>query len=296
MILEKHISTLLFSHDCVVIPEFGAFITQKVNAAFRQEDAVFSPPAKQLAFNPALVKNDGLLIQQVAQFEHLSFEKAKEEVENAVQFWKNHLDNNSQLNLEGIGTLSKNADASLSFIPVQNNFLLSSFGLKEVKATYILPAGTHQGSGTTWWKVASVIPILLGGYLYFGKPKPVTDFVNEQWSGFVSPILNPSAGAESVKRSVIGSVEENTAGKYIVKDFTVYDYQVIAGAFRVKSEAETLEKELQSQGYEFAKLTQKKGSYYYVAFKTFPTKEEALMFRKEVHEEFPQTWVLSLKE
>jgi len=296
MILEKHISTLLFNHNCVAVPEFGAFITQKVNASFRQEDAVFSPPAKQLAFNPAVIKNDGLLIQQVAQFEGLSFEKACEEVEGIVQFWKNHLENNAQLSLEGIGDFSKTADGALLFTPVQDNFLLSSFGLKEVKATYILPAESRRASGTMWWKVASVIPILLGGYLYFGKPKPVTDFVNEQWSGFVSPMLNPSAGAELVKKSVIRSVEENAADKYVVKDFTVYDYQVIAGAFRVRSEAETLEKDLQSQGYEFAKLTQKKGSYYYVAFKTFPTKEEALMFRKEVHEEFPQTWVLSLKE
>jgi len=296
MILEKYISALLYSHDCVVVPEFGAFIAQKTGSVLLKETSVFYPPSKQLAFNTSLTKNDGLLIQHIAQAENLSFEKAKEEVEGSVQFWKNHLNRNTTLSLSNLGTFSQNEKGFLVFTPSHENFLLDSFGLENIRATYILPVEAQQSSSTIWWKVASVIPILLGGYLYFGKPQPVTNFVNEQWSGFVSPILNISPGANSASQSIIKSVEENIADKYIVKDFTVYDYQVIAGAFRVKSEAETLEKNLQSQGFEFAKLTQKKGSYYYVAFKTFPTKEEALEFRKNVQEGFPQTWVLSLKE
>ncbi len=296
MILEKYISTLLYNHDCVVVPEFGAFIAQKTNSAFLQETSTFCPPSKQLVFNPSLTKNDGLLIQHIALGEKLSFEKAKEEVESGVQFWKNHLRNNTVLSLHNLGTFAQDEKGFLSFTSSNENFLLDSFGLESVRASYIMPVETQQNSSTVWWKVASVIPVLLGGYLYFGKPKPVTDFVNEQWSGFVSPIFDPTAGASPASQSVINSVEKDMADNYIVKDFTVYDYQVIAGAFRVKSEAENMEKSLLSQGFEFSKLTQKKGSYYYVAFKTFQTKEEALEFRKTVQEEFPQTWVLSLKE
>lgn len=296
MILEKYISTLLYKHDCVVVPEFGAFIAQKTNSEFLKDSSAFYPPGKKLAFNPSLTKNDGLLIQHISQNEGLSFTKAKEEVESSVQFWKNHLNKNTTLNLEELGSFSIDAKGFIEFTPSHKNFLLESFGLEEVHATYVLPVEIRQSSNTVWWKVASVIPILLGGYLYFGKPQPVSDFVNEQWSGFVSPILDPTAGASHADQSIINSIEKNMVDKYVVKDFAVYDYQVIAGAFRVKSEAESMENKLQSQGFEFSKLTQKKGSYYYVAFKTFKTKEEALEFRKSVQDEFPQTWVLSLKE
>lgn len=296
MILEKYISALLYDHDCVVVPEFGAFIAQKTSSSFIQESSVFYPPGRQLAFNPSLTKNDGLLVQYIARTEGSSFEKAQEEVGSCVKFWKNHLEKNTSLNLDKLGSLSKDEKGFLVFKPSNENFFLGSFGLEKIRATYILPVETRKSSGTVWWKAATVVPILLGGYLYFGKPQPVSNFVNEQWSGFVSPILNPSAGADSASPSIIRAVEEKTADKYIVKDFTTYDYQVIVGSFRVKVEAETLEKNLQSRGFEFSKLTQKKGSYYYVALKTFPTKEQALEYRKSVQEEFPQTWVLSLKE
>ena len=43
-------------------------------------------------------------------------------------------------------------------------------------------------------------------------------------------------------------------------------------------------------------LLKKRGSFYFVAFETFPTKEEALDYRKSVLDNYPKTWVLSLKE
>jgi hypothetical protein len=296
MILEKHVSALLFTHDCVVVPGFGGFIAQKTNSEYQPDSASFFPPAKQLSFNPSLLKNDGLLIQQVMQAEQISYEKANEEVENVVLFWKNHLDKNAVLNLESLGELKTDETGNLHFEPSRQNFLLDSFGLTKLQAQRILPVENQQNNNLVWWKVASVVPILLGGYLYFGKPKPVTDFVNEQWSGFVMPAFNPNIGGETAQISMVKKVEENSGKNYILKDFNVYDYQVIAGSFRLKSEAETLEKKLLEKGFEYAKLTQKKGSYYYVAFKTFPTKDKALEFRKTLKDEYPEIWVLSLKD
>lgn len=294
MNLEKYISTLLYRHDCVVVPEFGAFIAQKTNAGYTSETSVFTPPSKQIAFNPSLVKNDGLLIQEMAQFGGISFEKAKDEVENAVQFWKNHLNINSTLVLPELGTLKKDENGLLSFEPSSRNYLLDSFGLESVRAKYILPSET-TGTSTIWWKVAAVVPILIGGFLYFGKPQPVTDFVNQQWSGFVSPVLNPNVKAAPAVISPIKSVETE-AETYKNEVLTVHDYQVISGSFRKAEEADAQVEKLHKKGFDQAKMTQKKGNFYYVAFKTFPTKEEALEYRKTVKEEFPETWVLSLKE
>lgn len=295
MNLEKYISNLLFQHDCVIVPEFGAFIAQKVNAVYQTENSTFFPPKKELAFNPSLTKNDGLLVQTLASANGISFEKAQEEVEGMVQFWKNHLEANANLMLQGLGSFSKTETNQLIFTPTTQNFLLESFGLDAVKGQYILSAEGQQSSSAVWWKVASVIPILVGGYLYFGKPKPVTDFVNQQWSGFVSPILNPDA--EATKAAVATPIKiVETQIATVKKEAIIHDYQVIAGSFRKLDEANTSVSKLQEKGYKNAKMTQKKGSFYYVALETFPTKEEALEFRRSLSEEFPESWILSLKD
>ena len=294
MNLEKYISTLLYQHDCVVVPEFGAFIAQKANAVYQPENSSFFPPKKQLAFNSALTKNDGLLVQAIAQANGWTFEKANEEVENSVQFWKNHLNQNQTLNLPELGTFQQDAQHILSFTSNEQNYLLSSFGLDTVRATYVMPTENQQSNSAVWWKVAAVIPILVGGYLYFGKPKPVTDFVNQQWSGFVSPMINPDAPAAKAIESPIKVVEKQITT--VKEEAKIHDYQVIAGSFRKLDEANDLVAKLQAKGHEKAQMTQKKGSYYYVALETFPTKEEALDFRRSFNEEFPESWVLSLKD
>ncbi len=295
MNLEKHISTLLYNHDCVVVPEFGAFIAQKSNANYVSETSVFSPPFKKIIFNPALTMNDGLLTKELTKSGEISFEKAKEEVENTVQFWKKHLQMNATLVLSDLGTFSQDENGLLHFAAGHQNYLLESFGLESIRAKYILPTESQENSSSVWWKVAAVVPILIGGFLYFGKPQPVTDFVNQQWSGFVSPVLNPDTEASLAIESPIKTVETE-ATTYKKEVLTIHDYQVISGSFRKLEEADAQVEKLQTLGYEQAKMTQKKGNFYYVAFKTFPTKEEALEYRRTVSEAFPETWVLSLKD
>ncbi len=295
MNLEKHISTLLYNHDCVVVPEFGAFIAQKSNAGYVPETSVFSPPFKKIIFNPSLTMNDGLLTKELTKSGEISFEKAKEVVENTVQFWKKHLQMNSTLALSDLGTFSQDENGLLHFVPGHQNYLLDSFGLESIRAKYILSKQSEENNSSAWWKAAAIVPILIGGFLYFGKPQPVTDFVNQQWSGFVSPVMNPNTEATVAIESPIKAIEKE-ATTYKNEVLTVHDHQVISGSFRKLEEADAQVEKLQKLGFEQAKMTQKKGNFYYVAFKTFPTKEDAQAYRKTVSEEFPETWVLSLKD
>jgi len=297
MNLEKHIATLLYHHDCVVIPDFGAFVARKSNSAYQAETSLFIPPSKQLMFNPSLTKSDGLLIQQVSGSEKISFEKAAEEVESAVRFWKNHLNINSNLNLQGLGSLVKGSDGLLNFEPNHPNFLLDSFGLEKFNSKYILQTEERKGSSTVLWKTAALVPVLIGGFLYFGKPQPVTDFVNRQWSGFVSPMMNPHQKAVKAAESPARTVSENTY-RFIEKKETakiIHDYQVIAGSFKRMDEVDSFVSLLHQKGYTDAQFTQKRGSFNYVALQTFSTKEEAQEYMNSVKEDMPKIWILSLK-
>lgn len=298
MNLEKHISFLLLHHDCVIIPNFGAFVARKSNSVYQSENSLFSPPFKQLMFNPALDKNDGLLIGRITEAEGLSFDGAKEIVESTVRFWKNHLNANSSLNLQGLGNLTKGNDGLLNFEPIHSNFLLESYGLESFSSKLILQSEDKKGSSTILWKAAAMIPILIGGFLYFGKPQPVTDFVNQQWSGFVTPIMNPNLEVVKIADTPIKTVSENIVAFENNKktEKIIHNHQVIAGSFKKIEEADNFVKILHQKGFKDARFTQKKGSFYYVALHTFSTKEEAQSYVNETKYSIPDIWILSLKD
>lgn len=53
---------------------------------------------------------------------------------------------------------------------------------------------------------------------------------------------------------------------------------------------------LNEKGYDKAQFTQKKGRYHYIALQTFKTKDEANEYRRQIAKEFPEAWILSLKD
>ncbi|GAK96147.1 hypothetical protein JCM19294_2929 [Nonlabens tegetincola] len=67
MQLVAYISDLLYRHDCVVVPEFGAFLTRRVSAQYFESSNSFYPPKKGF---PSIVKSfkmmDYLLIMFLA--------------------------------------------------------------------------------------------------------------------------------------------------------------------------------------------------------------------------------------
>ena len=57
MQFERYISDLLYRYECVIIPEFGAFLTQNVSAKVHESTNAFYPPKKALSFNEQLKNN-----------------------------------------------------------------------------------------------------------------------------------------------------------------------------------------------------------------------------------------------
>jgi len=142
MRLEQHIAPLLYRHHCVVVPEFGAFLTQRRAAYYNVKTQSFLPPSKSLSFNEQLQTSDGVLVSYIAAVQSCSYEQALEELMTVVQGWKSDLVNGISLDLEDIGLLSKNTEGALVFQPYHHqNYLLDSFGLSPVHAAALqLPA------------------------------------------------------------------------------------------------------------------------------------------------------------
>jgi cell division septation protein DedD len=207
MRLEEHISQLLFQHDCVIVPNFGAFISNPANVAFDEATNTFIPPKKDLSFNSTLTKNDGVLVNKIVIDEYKSFNDAQTFINEQVYFWQEHLRGGKILTLKNIGTLQFNEIGKIDFKPEnEQNYFIASYGLSNLQANYILDSSETKSSNKHMSKflaAASFIPIVVGGYLYFNTPQPVQKFVTEQWSGLVLPMFGKEDISKNKEESLV---------------------------------------------------------------------------------------------
>ena len=136
MTLSDHLRPLLRDHDCVIIPDFGGLVAEY--AAARVQPAgrhLLSPPTRQVAFNQALTRNDGLLLDALRQHLGLSAAEAREQLRQAVARLHQELAAQQRTELPGIGVLRQVAGRGLQFeYTGTDNLLAVDFGLPDRRA------------------------------------------------------------------------------------------------------------------------------------------------------------------
>ena len=137
MNLASYINDLLYRYDCVIVPNFGGFITNKVSAKINENTNSIYPPSKKISFNKHLNVNDGLLVNYVATSENISYDKATKDILNCVNNWKIEIQTNT-ITIGALGSLSLNESKQYIFEPnTKVNYLTDSFGLSEVESTKV---------------------------------------------------------------------------------------------------------------------------------------------------------------
>lgn len=133
MDVQKYIKELLFSYDCIILPEFGGFIMHYVPAEIHPVTNKFLPPSKTIAFNEQLNVNDGLLVSYIVREANKTQEDAAALVKDFVKGLKNHLATFNLYILKDVGRFFFNSHNHLEFEPENSiNYLEESFGLTEL--------------------------------------------------------------------------------------------------------------------------------------------------------------------
>jgi len=141
MLIEKHISDLLYRYQCVTVPGFGAFLTEIVSAHVTGSASSFFPPKKVISFNPNVKNNDGLLANHVALQEKMSYELAVVKISEIVNEWSYLLQNRNRVVVKNVGEISVNNEMNWVFEPSNTvNYLTDSFGL----SSFISPEITRE--------------------------------------------------------------------------------------------------------------------------------------------------------
>ena len=134
--LQRHIEILLLENDCVIVPDFGGFMTHQVPAHYDEEERTFFPPLRTLGFNPQLRMNDSVLVQSYVEAYDLSYPEAVRRIEKEVSELQQTLSDTGSYEMENLGTLNVNLDGNIEFSPSEAGVLsptlygLSSYSFK----------------------------------------------------------------------------------------------------------------------------------------------------------------------
>lgn len=140
----NYIFELLYEHDCVIVPGFGGFVANYRPAKIHPVLHTFSPPAKDILFNPRLVINDGILVNYIAVKENIPYERALQQLQAEILQIQQHLEQSHKFEIVNVGSLSLDMEGHLQFEPADKiNFLLSSYGL----GSFVSPAIQREKTG-----------------------------------------------------------------------------------------------------------------------------------------------------
>lgn len=138
MNIDKHISDLLHTHDCVIIPGFGGIIGNYAPAYIHPVKHVFYPPYKQLVFNKNLYLNDGVLANYIARQEGITYIEALDNLHRYAGELKSMIEKGLKAEIKSVGTFQLDAEKNIHFTPDKTiNYLLSSYGLSSFQSQAI---------------------------------------------------------------------------------------------------------------------------------------------------------------
>ena len=308
MKIDYYISQLLYRHQCVTVPNFGAFLTEIQSAHLHENSNSFYPPKKLISFNPHLKNNDGLLANHIAVSEKTTYESAVAAIESQVVIWKSILEVSEKFTLTNVGELSLNTEKNIVFTPsVNTNYLMESFGLNSFISPSIkretqsfdkelvvdqndpivfIPEETNR---RPYLKYAAILVLAfsvagtLGYKMYENRIAQETLIVETL-----------------VQKQVENKIQEATffienpipAVTLTVKEEKL-SYHVVAGAFRNESNAENIYQELKDLGFPARRVAPNKYGLYPVFFGSYATQIEAQQAMREIHRtNNPDAWLL----
>lgn len=297
MTLANYINDLLYRYDCVIVPNFGGFVTNKIGARVNTTTHTFYPPKKQLTFNAYLQHNDGLLANYIASSKNISFEEAVTFIAEEVAQWNEKLETTS-VTVASVGSLSLNEAKQVVFEPnLSSNFLTESFGLAEVSTPSVervkevtiksLPTTTTEENKKT-------IP------LYVRRAAAAAVFVGIAyvgWNGVQNQqqvLANQEEAVEKKIQSATFVIENPLPTINLNVSKEARNFHIIAGAFQEEHNAENKLAELQDKGYD-ASIVGKNGlGLTQVAFVSYATKVEARKALEIIKESVSEdAWLLA---
>ncbi|MCK7589568.1 SPOR domain-containing protein [Subsaxibacter sp. CAU 1640] len=308
MHLENYISDLLYRYDCVTIPEFGAFLTNRVPAKVHESTNAFYPPKKVLSFNEQLQHNDGLLASYITEIEKIPYEAAIQKIGKHVKSIKSYLVEGETLNFQNIGDLMLNSEGKIVFEPSYHvNYLTDSFGLSQFTSSSITrevykeevetiekvvpisitPEKRNTARPLLKYAAVALIALTAGGFVasnyYINKIEEHNQIAQEE--------ANEQLDAKVQEATFV--IENPLPAATLTVEKQSGNYHIVAGAYRIEENSHTKVEQLQALGYKARMIGVNKYGLHEVVYDSYQTSEEAVAALREIRRNHnPQAWLM----
>ena len=276
MKISSYIFELLQSHDCVIVPNFGALVARNISAKISSDGSKIFPPNKELSFNKNLVKNDGLLINAISSNENISYEGAEQKITNWVRRTNKKLEKQRYIEIKNIGSISLE-NTKYVFVPNQNSiFLKSSYGFNSIDSSQI--TRRQKNINNTYLKYAAILIVSLSLTGVFTKS--YFDSVNE-----FNKASYAEANLEIEKKIQKATFNINTSLPVVKLPIRKQygNFHIIAGSFRLEENSLRMISKLKEKGFiEARKVGVNKFGLLQVAYNSYDTVEEARLALSEI--------------
>lgn len=317
--VAHYISELLFLHDCVIVPDFGGFVGNRISAQLNKTTGVLTPPSKQILFNRKLITNDGLLILHIANKESITQEEAKKHITRFVNESNLKLDRSKILRIAKIGLFTIGKDGNIIFLQDSTaNYSLDAFGLtpsytksiarissasKELGATVQKIKDTEINYKVFLRAAAVIIPLVALSYLSIYQNEKINN-VYTQMATF-NPFTKNNIPDNIIKADLEKKIDVNIENSAIdVIDYIVIDteeprvittaqtkYYIIAGAFAEEKNANKMVNKLKAWNYNAEIL--EGGRLLRVCYDSFINRESAIFALNNIRKDNPEAWLLT---
>lgn len=310
MQLEHYISDLLYRYECVTVPNFGAFLSQRVSATVHDSTNAFYPPKKRLSFNEQIQTNDGLLAHYIADVEKIPFETATQKIAKRVKALKSYLIEGETLAFENIGDLKLNNEEKIEFTPSYHlNYLTDAFGLSQL----VSPAVAREAYKETVEAIEEVVPITITP-----EKRKTKLYIKYAAVGIIALTLGGIGISnyyinDIANQNQIAQEEANAQLDTKIQEATfvisnplptvtlnvtkqVGNYHIVAGAFRVEANSDKKVEQLKNEGFKARKIGVNRHGLHQVAYASYQDRYEALRALNEVRKTSnPDAWLLVKK-
>jgi hypothetical protein len=310
MQLETYISDLLYRYECVIIPEFGAFLTHRESAKIDDSTNAFYPPKKVLSFNEQIQKNDGLLVHYIADVEKIPFENALIKIQKRIKSLKSYLIQGETLTFDNIGDIRLSEDGKIQFEPSYHlNYLTDSFGLSH----FVSPEVTREVLKEKVETIEEAVPLFITPekrkkrpYLRYAAVALIALTIGSLGMSkyYVDQIESHNELAqEEAYEQLENKIQEAT---FIIEnplpaitlnvDKQVGKYHIVAGAFRVEANSHKKVSQLQKIGYNARIIGLNKYGLHEVVYESHENRLEALQALRKIRRDHNRSaWLLVKK-
>lgn len=228
-----YIVTLLGNHSCVIVPSLGGFVVNEKVIGTPSDSDFFTPPSKEVIFNPVLTHNDGLLAQEISQTEGVSFDEANSKIISWVSSIKDKIAQNGACEIANYGVFV-NKDNRLSFL-IKNlhiedsvHYGLSDFYFPRIRVEKNNLEPSSSGKSHYAWTAAAVATLFLAF-------QPITNSTHEGTASFSSIVPSDLLVKKEMEQQKV-CIEELT------NELTLYKggetlYYLVLNDFKEESEA-----------------------------------------------------------